>query len=126
MKELSTRSTKFEDSITLKNGARGHDKCVHVMLYTSVLGIHCHRCIAMLREVENSITPKMGDHFESDSTSPPVAIEMKWKKFVLVCICEAESNVCPRPGVGGVRVRALVAVGVVSSLTQRLKCEPLA
>eukprot|EP00983_Pelagomonas_calceolata_P051742 1142543-Pelagomonas_calceolata.AAC.9 len=31
-----------------ENGPRGHDRCVHVVLYTSVLNIHCHRCIAML------------------------------------------------------------------------------
>eukprot|EP00983_Pelagomonas_calceolata_P000992 34706-Pelagomonas_calceolata.AAC.1 len=37
-----------ENSITLKNGSRGHDRCVLVMLYTSVLSIHGHKCIAML------------------------------------------------------------------------------
>eukprot|EP00983_Pelagomonas_calceolata_P123894 1161049-Pelagomonas_calceolata.AAC.4 len=41
---------KFENSIPLKKGPRGHDKSDHVMLCTSILSIHCYRCIAMLQE----------------------------------------------------------------------------
>eukprot|EP00983_Pelagomonas_calceolata_P055087 1143979-Pelagomonas_calceolata.AAC.2 len=34
--EVSTKRRNFKNSITLKNGPRGHDRCLRVMLYSSI------------------------------------------------------------------------------------------